>query len=185
MDVAGEHRTILCGRDTGQVPVDLESRPGRVVWRLMSFLARRVLTLRTPIGRKMRLEVRAHGGPLLRFKRADLEAAGVERTTARAAGVRDGKPELDDGTVLEVANVIWCTGFKQDFSWIELPVAGEDGWPQEQRGVVPSVPGVYFAGLAFQYSFSSMLILGVGRDAEYIAKRIAAQTDQPQTVERR
>ena len=177
MDVAGEHRTILCGRDTGQVPVDLESRPGRVVWRLMSFLARRVLTLRTPIGRKMRLEVRAHGGPLLRFKRADIEAAGVERTTARAAGVRDGKPELDDGTVLEVANVIWCTGFKQDFSWIELPVAGEGGWPQEQRGVVPSVPGVYFAGLAFQYSFSSMLILGVGRDAEYIAKRIAAQTD--------
>jgi putative flavoprotein involved in K+ transport len=175
MDVAGAHRTILCGRDTGQFPGDIEGRLARGVWLVLSFLARRVLTTSTPIGRKMKPEVRAHGGPLLRFKRADLAAAGVERTTARASGVRDGKPELDDGTVLDVANVIWCTGFKQDFSWIELPVCGEDGWPQEDRGVVPSAPGLYFAGLAFQYAFSSMLIVGAGQDAEYVAKQIAAR----------
>jgi putative flavoprotein involved in K+ transport len=175
MDVAGAHRTILCGRDTGQFPGDVEGRLARPVWLMLSFLARRVLTTRTPIGRKMKPEIRAHGGPLLRFKRADLAAAGVERTTARASGVRDGKPELDDGTVLDVANVIWCTGFKQDFSWIDLPVCGEDGWPQEERGVVPSAPGLYFAGLAFQYAFSSMLIVGAGRDAEYVAKQIAAR----------
>jgi putative flavoprotein involved in K+ transport len=174
MDVAEGHRTILCGRDTGQVPFNIESRPGRAVWLLLSFLARRVLTTRTPIGRKMRLEVRAHGGPLLRFKRADLEAAGVERNTARAAGVQDGKPQLADGTVLDVANVIWCTGFRQDFSWIEPPVTGDDGWPLEDRGVVTSAPGLYFTGLAFQYAFSSMLILGAGRDAEHVAKHIAA-----------
>jgi putative flavoprotein involved in K+ transport len=52
--------------------------------------------------------------------------------------------------------------------------AGQAGWPQEERGVVPSALGLYFAGLAFQYAFSSMLILGDGRDAEYVAKRIAA-----------
>jgi putative flavoprotein involved in K+ transport len=177
MDVAGERRTILCGRDTGQFPGDIESRPGRVVWRVLSFLARRVLTTRTPLGRHMKHEVRDHGGPLLRFKRADLQAAGVERNTARATGIRDGKPELDDGSVLDVANVIWCTGFKQDFSWIDLPVVGEDGWPREERGVVPSAPGLYFAGLAFQYAFSSMLILGAGRDAEYVAKQIAARAN--------
>jgi putative flavoprotein involved in K+ transport len=175
MDVAGEHRTILCGRDTGQFPGDIESLPARLVWRVLAFLAFRVLTIRTPMGRKAKSEVRDHGGPLLRFKRADLRAAGVERMTARAAGARDGKPELDDGTVLDVANVIWCTGFKQDFSWIELPLTGDDGWPQEERGVVPSAPGLYFAGLAFQYAFSSMLILGAGRDAEYVAKQIAAR----------
>ena len=178
IDVAGGRRTILCGRDTGQVPFDIEGRPARVVgWRVMSLLARRVLTLRTPIGRKMRSEIRAHGGPLLRFKRADLEAAGVERTTARAAGVRDGKPELDDGSVLDVANVIWCTGFKQDFAWIEPPVIGEDGWPAEKRGIVASAPGLYFTGLAFQFAFSSMLILGAGRDAEYVASQIAEHAD--------
>jgi len=175
IDVASEHRTILCGRDTGQIPFDIESRPGRLLWRVGSFLARRVLTTKTPIGRKMKPEIRAHGGPLLRFKRADLEAAGVERTTARVAGVRDGKPELEDGAVLDVANVIWCTGFKQDFGWIELPVIAEDGWPREERGVVPSAPGLYFTGLAFQYAFSSMLILGAGRDAEHVAEHINAR----------
>jgi putative flavoprotein involved in K+ transport len=175
IDVAGAHRTILCGRDTGQVPFDIEGRGFRAVgWRVMSLLARRVLTLRTPIGRKMRPKIRSHGGPLLRFKRADLEAAGVERTTARVVGARDGKPELDDGTVVDTANVIWCTGFKQDFGWIEPPVIGDDGWPLEERGVVAAAPGLYFTGLAFQYSFSSMLILGAGRDAEYVANQIAA-----------
>jgi putative flavoprotein involved in K+ transport len=175
IDVAGGHRTILCGRDTGEIPFDIEARPALAVgWRVMSFLARRVLTLRTPIGRKMRPKIRRHGGPLLRFKRADLDAAGVERTTARVAEVRDGRPELDDGTVLGVANVIWCTGFKQEFSWIDPPVIGQDGWPEEERGVVESAPGLYFTGLAFQYAFSSMLILGAGRDAEYVAKQIAA-----------
>ena len=174
MDVADRHRTILCGRDTGQIPFDIEGPLALAVGlRAMSFLARRVLTLRTPIGRKMRPKIRGHGGPLLRFKRADLEEAGVERTTARVAGVRDGKPELHDGTILDVANVIWCTGFKQEFDWIDAPVIGADGWPEEERGVVKSAPGLYFTGLAFQYAFSSMLILGAGRDAEHVAKHIA------------
>jgi putative flavoprotein involved in K+ transport len=176
IDVAGGHRTILCGRDTGELPFNIEGRPAQTVgWRVMSFLARRVLTLRTPIGRKMRPEIRGHGGPLLRFKRADLEAAGVERITARVARARDGKPELDDGTAPDVANVIWCTGFKQELGWIDLPVIGQDGWPEEQRGVVEAAPGLYFTGLAFQYAFSSMLILGAGRDAEYVVKHITAR----------
>jgi putative flavoprotein involved in K+ transport len=175
MDLARDHETALCGRDTGQIPFDIEGRAGRAIWRVLSFLARRVLTTRTPIGRRMRPEIRSHGGPLLRYKHADLAAAGVERLTARVVGVRDGLPLLDDGRALDVANVVWCTGFKQDFSWIELPVTGADGWPQEERGVVPSAPGLYFTGLAFQFAFSSMLILGAGRDAEHVAKHIVAR----------
>jgi putative flavoprotein involved in K+ transport len=175
IDVAGEHETVLCGRDTGQVPFDIEGRPGRAIWRVASLLARRVLTIRTPIGRKMRSEIRSHGGPLLRFKRAHLAAAGVERLRARMVGASDGLPLLDDGRVVEAANVVWCTGFRQNFGWIEIPVIGDDGWPREERGIVPSAPGLCFAGLAFQYAFSSMLILGAGRDAEHVAKQIVAR----------
>jgi putative flavoprotein involved in K+ transport len=174
MDTAAGHETVLCGRDTGQVPFNIEGRTGRAAWHVLSLLARRILTTRTPIGRRMRREIRSHGGPLLRFKRADLMAARVERIAARVVGMRDGMPLLDDGRVLDVANVIWCTGFKQDFGWIDMPVISEDGWPAEKRGVVPSAPGLYFTGLAFQYSFSSMLILGAGRDAEYVATQVAA-----------
>jgi putative flavoprotein involved in K+ transport len=176
IEVAGEHETILCGRDTGQVPFDIEGRGARLVgWRVLPFLAHHVFTLRTPIGRHLRPEIRAHGGPLLRFKRKHLAAAGVERVTERATGARDGKPVLGDDRVVDVANVIWCTGFKHDFGWIDPLTTRADGYPEEKRGVVPSAPGLFFAGLAFQYAFSSMLILGAGRDAEHVVKRLVAR----------
>ena len=80
---------------------------------------------------------------------------------------------LEDGDVLDVANVVWCTGFRLDFSWIDLPIVGDDGYPLEHRGVVAAAPGLFFAGLPFQYSFASMLIGGAGRDAEHVANQIA------------
>lgn len=173
LEVAAEHQTWLSGPVRGQIPFDIESRPARQIMRLLWFAANHILTMKTPLGRKMRPEVRGHGGPLLRVKLPHLDAAGVQHASARTAGVRDGLPVLDDGRALEVTNVIWCTGFRPDFSWIHLPVTGEDGWPQQERGVAASAPGLYFAGLLFQYAFSSMLVGGVGRDAEYVAKQIA------------
>jgi putative flavoprotein involved in K+ transport len=112
---------------------------------------------------------------LLRVRRADLERAGVRRYLARTDGVRDGRPVLADGTVLDVANVIWCTGYRPDFSHIELPIIGEDGWPQQTRGVVESAPGLYFLRLPFLYAFASMLVLGAARDAEFVVGRVVAQ----------
>ncbi|WP_116947049.1 flavin-containing monooxygenase [Jiangella endophytica] len=173
-EAAREHHTILSGRTNGQIPVPLESRRARMAFPVLWFLARHVFTLRTPIGRKMRPEVRTHGGPLLRVQADDLAAAGVERVTERVAGVRDGKPVLDDGRVLDVATVVWCTGFRQDFGWIRLPVLGDDGWPLEERGVVPSSPGLYFTGLSFQSAFSSMLVGGAGTDAEHVVRHLTA-----------
>jgi putative flavoprotein involved in K+ transport len=122
----------------------------------------------------MRGEIRGHGGPFLRIKREDLAEAGVERVTERVTGVEGGFPVLEGGRVVEASNVIWCTGFRQGFEWIKVPEIGGDEWPRERRGVVPGADGLYFSGLAFQYSFSSMLLLGAGRDGEYVAKRIIA-----------
>jgi putative flavoprotein involved in K+ transport len=90
--------------------------------------------------------------------------------------VQDGRPVLAGGRVLDVANVVWCTGFRQDFSWIDAPAIGQDGWPVEARGVTPGSPGLYFAGLAFQSAFASMLIGGAGRDAKYVARHIAGRS---------
>ena len=166
--------TLLSGPIHGEVPVDIESRPARAVFPILFFLAKHLLTVRTPVGRKMRPQVRAHGGPLIRVKRADLERVGVQLAAEKTVGVRDGRPMLDGGRVVDVANVIWCTGFRQDFSWIDLPVLAEDGWPRETRGVSDDEPGLYFVGLAFQYAFASMLVGGAGRDAEYVANHLAA-----------
>ncbi|HEX2176282.1 MAG TPA: NAD(P)-binding domain-containing protein [Nocardioidaceae bacterium] len=171
-EVAQTHVTVLCGRDTGQIPPRLESPQMRMLFPVLWFVWGHVLSLRTPVGRKQRAHARQHGAPFLRVKRTDLTDAGVERLTDRVDGVTDGLPRLSDGRVLDVANVIWCTGFRQDFGWIDLPVTGDDGWPLEERGVVPSQPGLYFTGLAFQSSFRSMLIGGTGADAEHVVRHL-------------
>jgi putative flavoprotein involved in K+ transport len=73
-----------------------------------------------------------------------------------------------------VKNVIWCTGFRQDFPWIDLSIFGEDGRPVHDRGVVSSEPGLYFVGLVGQYSLSSETIPGASRDPGYVAEMIAS-----------
>ena len=182
LELAPTHRTILSGKARGEIPFDIEGRVARVVLPVMWFMANKVLTMKTPLGRKMRPEVRSHGGPLLRVKKRDLDAAGVERTDARVAGVKDGVPVLDDGRVLDdVANVIWCTGFGKDLSWIELPVAGDDGWPEQTRGAASDIPGLYFVGLPFLDAFASMLIGGVGRDARRVADHIVKRDQAAET----
>ncbi|RCW40733.1 putative flavoprotein involved in K+ transport [Halopolyspora algeriensis] len=175
------HPTVLSGRIHGEIPFDIEGRSAHVLFPVLFFLATHVFTIRTPIGRKMRPQVRAHGGPLIRVKRSDLERVGVELAGERTIGTRDGRPVLADGRVLDVTNIVWCTGFRQDFSWIDLPVVDESGWPHERRGVAETYPGLYFVGLAFQYAFVSMLIGGVGRDAGYVAKHIASRTSKRTT----
>ena len=169
------HQVWLSGRGTGHVPFRIDGLAGRtiLVRLVLRVLFHRILTVDTPLGRKVRPKVTSQGGPLIRVKPNDLTAAGVERVP-RVAGVKDGKPLLDDGRVLDVANVIWCTGFHPGFSWIDLPVFGADGEPLHQRGIAASEPGLYFVGLHFLYAFSSTMIHGVGRDADRVAATIEA-----------
>ena len=75
--------------------------------------------------------------------------------------------------------MVWCTGFTRDFGYITPPVTGPSGWPRDDGGIVPEVPGLYFVGLLFQRGFHSMLIGGAGRDAAYIARHIAARAAVP------
>jgi putative flavoprotein involved in K+ transport len=164
----------LSGRDTGQAPFKITTLWAR--WILARLLFRvffhRVLTIRTPLGRKARPKILSRGTPLIRTRSADLLAAGVKRV-GRVSGVRDGAPLLEDGTCLEVPNVIWCTGFEPGFTWIELPIFDERGAPQHEAGVVTSQPGLYFVGLNFLYSMSSSMIHGVSRDAARITAHLA------------
>jgi len=174
-DAAPEHATWLSGRDTGQMPFPIDGTVSRLVDPLFWFMVNHVLTVDTPVGRRAGPSLRARGVPLERVRPVDLRAAGVTRVYARTVGAQDGLPLLDDGSVLDVSNVVWCTGFRHDFAWIELPIMGEDGWPMQDHGVVPSVPGLYFVGLPFMRAVASALIGGVGRDAAHVVERIAAR----------
>ncbi len=169
------HDVWLSGRATGEAPFRLASRWGRWIGArlLLRFVFHRLLTIRTPIGKKARPKILRSGTPLIRTRVSDLLAAGV-RPVARVASVTDGRPALEDGQVLDVANVIWCTGYYPGFSWIELPIFDDEGALQHDGGVVESQPGLYFVGLNFLYSMSSSMIHGVGRDAARITTHLAA-----------
>lgn len=169
------HPTIAAGTPHGQLPFSVDSRRARLAWPVLRFIATNVLTLRTPIGRKMAPKVRLGGGPLLRHRRRDLAAAGVEMPGARLVGARDGRPVLSDGSVHDVATVLWCTGFRPDFGWVEPATLDEHGWPLQERGIASGAAGLYFLGLPFLFGFTSMLVLGADRDAAFVAAAVARQ----------
>jgi putative flavoprotein involved in K+ transport len=80
-----------------------------------------------------------------------------------------------DGSQLEVEAVIWATGYRPDYSWIELPVFDPEGRLHHRRGVT-DVPGSHFLGLTWQHTRGSALLGWVKEDAEYIATQIAASS---------
>lgn len=175
VEVAKTHTTWMSGKESGHIPWPIESFIGRqFLVRLVRFIGHHLLTVSTPIGRKARPKLLSAVAPLVRVKPHDLVTAGIERVS-RVVGVRDGWPVLADGRTLEVANVIWCTGYHPGFSWIDLPIFGDDGRPMHERGVVTGVPGMYFVGLHFLYSMTSATVIGVGRDAERIVKSIESR----------
>jgi putative flavoprotein involved in K+ transport len=177
LELSRSHTCSLAGPKTGEIPVRHGTIRAYLGFRVFRFLGHRVLRVDTRVGRKLAPKLLAKGDPLIRTRSRDLQAAGVERVP-RVVGVRDGLPELEDGRVLDVANVVWCTGFRTDFGWIDLPVFDDDGLPRHDRGVVESEPGLSFLGLVFQYSFSSDVLPGRGRDARYVAGHIARRREE-------
>lgn len=179
LEVVRSHPTWLSGRNTGHVPVRIEGLASRLIFSRIALrlFFHHILTVRTPLGRKLWRKARSKGQPLIRVKPKDLAAAGVVRVP-RTTGVRHGLPVLEDGSVLDVTNVVWCTGFHPDFSWIDLPVF-EDGEPLHERGIVTIEPGLYFVGLHFLYAVSSAMVQGVGRDARRIARHISKLGHSP------
>jgi putative flavoprotein involved in K+ transport len=172
MEVSATHPTWLSGPHPGNEPARAGGRVDRLTTPALWFTFSKVLSVDNPLGRRLRPRLLTAAAPLARVRHSDLAAAGVERVP-RTVGVRDGLPVLEDGRVLEVANVVWCTGFRHDFGWIDLPVFDAGDQPRHDRGVVPEAPGLYFVGLFFLTSITSALLGGVGRDAEHVAVRIA------------
>lgn len=174
LDLADKHEVWLSGRNVGEEPAFTDSPSGRIISAIMVFFATKVLNVGNPLGRKMRNHFfyPPRGIPRAGGTKKRLNSAGV-KWVGRTTGIIDGYPQLEDGRVLKVKNVIWCTGFITDYSWIDLPIFDDFGFPEHERGVVKGHPGIYFIGLPFQRTLSSSLLLGVGKDAGYIASQIA------------
>jgi putative flavoprotein involved in K+ transport len=173
LDLVAEHQVWLSGADPGEEPGRPGSSIDRLITPLMVFAATKLINVGNPLGRKVRDHFLnpPRGIPRAGGTRERIVASGIE-WLGRTTGTKDGRPQIEDGRVLDVASVIWCTGFVPDYRWIELPVFDRYGYPIHSRGVVESHPGLYFMGLLFQRTLSSALIMGVGRDGAYIATQI-------------
>lgn len=167
IELSASRQTFLSGKPTFHIPDVIFKYAGRFYW----WVASNVLTVNTPIGRKARQDIVKGGGPLINISVDDVKAAGV-KMLPRVAGVENGRPILEDGRVPEIDSIIWCTGFRPDFSWIDPPVTDPTGWPVTKKGVSASVEGLYFAGMLFQFGLTSGFVGGVGRDAGYVAQHI-------------
>jgi putative flavoprotein involved in K+ transport len=95
--------------------------------------------------------------------------AGLHRL-GMMQGQENGWPKFDDGSTLpDIRNILWATGYQNDYSWIHLPILDQNGEIQQKRGECSTVPGLYFMGLKFMFRADSSNLGGVKRDAEYLA----------------
>ena len=78
---------------------------------------------------------------------------------------------FEDRSELEVGAAIWATGYRLDYSWIDLPILDSNGRLRHRRGVT-DVPGLFFLGLTWQWTRGSALIGWVKDDAEFLAGQI-------------
>jgi putative flavoprotein involved in K+ transport len=185
METATAHPTWIAGRDVGSMPFDIKSFwVQRIVLPILfRVVFHRILTVKTPMGRKARGTMISAGLPRIRQRRSDLDSMGV-RWVDRVTGVTDGLPRLADGRALDVPNVIWCTGYDLGLSWIDLPIFELSGEPRQVSGLVDGESGLFFVGQHFQHSVSSTMIHGVGRDAALIVRTIAKRrTERVAVVE--
>jgi len=183
LDVAASGRkTYVAGTPPHKVPdlaVKYMARP--VFW-----FMRNILTVKTGPGRKAahKMKVEGQAAPLINISLKEVLNAGVEHLP-RLESVREGYPSFRMGDInkqepecnirvpLRVAGIIWCTGYDRDLSWIELEhTIDEQGYPVTHCGISTRHEGLYFMGMAFQYSLASVMINGVGRDARYIVRHI-------------
>jgi len=176
LEAARNDRDVwLAGRDTGHIPFDIEGTLAKLIMVrfVIRFLFHRILTTDTPIGKKVRPKVISHGGPLIRNKPKDFVEYGIKRIP-KIVAVKNGLPVDENDEVIDVKNIIWCTGFYPAFSWIDIPIF-KDKEPNQERGVVKNEPGLYFVGMHFLYSLSSAMIHGAERDAEHVVSTIASR----------
>jgi len=101
---------------------------------------------------------------------------------SRLTKVVGRRASFDDGSERDVDAIVWATGYRSDFSWIEIPaVKGPDGAIVHSQGVT-SAQGLYFLGLPWQHTRGSALIGFVKQDAAFIAQQLEGRLKHPATL---
>lgn len=157
--------TLAVGKRMARVP---ERILGRSVFHWLEAAGAMRAPTTTWIGRRMRRREMLIGDDPARIARR--HGVRLVDRVVRAEG--DGLRSID-GTLSPARTVIWCTGYRPDYAWLDLPVLDDEGRPRHRRGIT-RVPGVHFLGLPWQHSRGSALLGWVADDAEHVANMIEA-----------
>ena len=81
-----------------------------------------------------------------------------------------------------ITSIVWCIGFRPDFTWLDAPVFNGRGTPVHFRGVTQA-PGVYFIGLPWLNTWGSGRFSGIAEDSAYLAEVIESRVVETTAVE--
>jgi putative flavoprotein involved in K+ transport len=145
-----------------KLPVLPQRLAGRDLFWWLTRLGLMRASLESRLGRRM-----SSRDFIIGSSRRGLQAAGV-RFRPGMTGADGRTVRFADGSTLDVGIVIWATGYRSDYSWIDLPGVSRDGKVVHRRGIT-EVPGLYFLGLSWQHTRGSALLGFVHQDAAYLA----------------
>ena len=106
--------------------------------------------------------------------RTGIEAASSSLQPISASGTVEVLDEVD-AEAAGIRSVIWATGYRLDFTWINLPIFDAAGDPAHADGLT-TAPGIFLLGLSWLRKHQSSFLFGVGEDADYLAEKIAQRT---------
>jgi putative flavoprotein involved in K+ transport len=124
-------------------------------------------TVNSRLGSKLR-----YRDTLIGSSPRELERSYGVELKPRALAAAGRIVRFEDESELEVGAVIWATGYRPDFSWIDLPIVDSDERLRHRRGVT-EIPGLYFLGLTWQWTRGSALIGWVKDDAAFLTEQLA------------
>lgn len=171
---SGMQITTELAKKTGQVNLALGKKPkffpytilSKSIFWWLSILGIMRFTIRSKIGQKIK-----KNDPIIGKEIKPLIRNQEVKIFPRAMNASKDTVFFKGGQSICPKNIIWATGFKNDYRWISLDnkaVFDEKGYPIHTRGVTAEA-GLYFIGLSWQYRRGSALLLGVGEDAKYLA----------------
>ncbi len=169
-ELALKGRTVyLAGRENKSLPAKLAGKD--IFWWLTKA---NVLDWSADhlIGRQMVTKGRHFGGLLIGYTLKDIVKGYGLKRLSKVVDYKGEELIFAEGERLRIPNVIWATGYKQDFSWIDLPIYNKSGELRQKRGVVKKVPGLYFSGLKLLHRVGSSLLGSGWKDSRHVVRHI-------------
>jgi putative flavoprotein involved in K+ transport len=153
--------------------------PQRLLGRDLFWWLTQLRLLRVSAGSRLGRRMQSRGEFVIGTSRKRLETAGV-RIRPRLVATTGRTATFADDSTLDVDVVVWATGYRADYSWIDVPGVLRDGRVVHRRGIT-DVPGLYFIGLTWQHTRGSALLGFVAEDARHLAHhaRLHSQASHP------